>query len=883
MANVNRSLIAELRKTLFPARGCLTALSSFTGGLQEGMIVTVEPGIYFSQYALSRVYLPDPVHGKYINSAVLAKYLPVGGVRIEDDILVTSNGYENLTTAPKGDEALKIIRGEEDQHILSHVVPDGAIPRTEIKNPRSDFKEAEAKCLTEIKFLERSLSQEISSWVPRTAAPFSTKSTNEATASLEAKIVSPTERDSPSHGLTTRSNGLKIPETALSPLPGSLLAQSELRTIPRIFETSAASYESHCENSSKHPPIPERKPRLPVKPLAYRHSMPLLPRQTSGPASQTFKVDLMSPRNVGSSQIARCVPNYSNGWQSALTLFKNGPPANRYDHPRGRRNLPPPTGVNYWMQPTCQIHRMLPEWRTRYAELASERFATELILDKYGLERWIRNLTSLDWEIRLVLAIEQRNSKLHNGEEYHGLEWQARFIALEVQDCISRSYTRYARFMQLPLAWRLSEPLVQKMEPVWRRRMAEIMAPQSDTKLAQLQFTSRLRTMRSIEAEIVHTVNNEPESGKRELDYGVQLMLFELSGKVRVTEANIQGKGTTPTFPYPTSYEDRLSDSRQEGHRAELELEIGHLNASPCVPSYPTNSDIRFTTNNVPSSRYATCISFATAMITELSIHPPNQYKVTADEILKIVMKGTCWAGLCRVLISRGIILPYKPKEADGGGPDNEEEGLKYLSKRGTLANSTGKMLQDMEMGMTGASAELMYKSGPTSGSISPWISRGRRFMRLGNQPIFWLGDRAVETECRICPVCLEVLFCSEEKRRTPASIRVRRDALGRQDCTTATPSPYVPPLQHSRSTPRIRVLHNMPTLPANHNPSNPDTCEEYKYHFHGASYGTQNTTTLPWSGPAVGFTRNEDYQQLSLSGNAVQPYETPNSNLIDI
>lgn len=40
---------------------------------------------------------------------MLAKYYPVGGVRIEDDILITEDGYENLTTTPKGDEALKII------------------------------------------------------------------------------------------------------------------------------------------------------------------------------------------------------------------------------------------------------------------------------------------------------------------------------------------------------------------------------------------------------------------------------------------------------------------------------------------------------------------------------------------------------------------------------------------------------------------------------------------------------------------------------------------------------------------------------------------------------------------------------------------------------
>ena len=38
-------------------------------------------------------------------------YYSVGGVRIEDDILVTRGGYENLTTAPKGEEMLDIING----------------------------------------------------------------------------------------------------------------------------------------------------------------------------------------------------------------------------------------------------------------------------------------------------------------------------------------------------------------------------------------------------------------------------------------------------------------------------------------------------------------------------------------------------------------------------------------------------------------------------------------------------------------------------------------------------------------------------------------------------------------------------------------------------
>lgn len=76
--------------------------------LEPGMIVTVEPGIYFSSAALrSAKTLPI---AQYISFDVVERYLPVGGVRIEDDILVTPDGYENLTTAPKGERALEIIR-----------------------------------------------------------------------------------------------------------------------------------------------------------------------------------------------------------------------------------------------------------------------------------------------------------------------------------------------------------------------------------------------------------------------------------------------------------------------------------------------------------------------------------------------------------------------------------------------------------------------------------------------------------------------------------------------------------------------------------------------------------------------------------------------------
>ena len=43
------------------------------------------------------------MHSKFIDKDVVERYLPVGGVRIEDDILITKSSYKNLTTAPKAE------------------------------------------------------------------------------------------------------------------------------------------------------------------------------------------------------------------------------------------------------------------------------------------------------------------------------------------------------------------------------------------------------------------------------------------------------------------------------------------------------------------------------------------------------------------------------------------------------------------------------------------------------------------------------------------------------------------------------------------------------------------------------------------------------------
>ncbi|MBF0106772.1 MAG: aminopeptidase P family protein, partial [Deltaproteobacteria bacterium] len=69
--------------------------------LEPGMVVTIEPGIYFIEYFFDA---PKKMreYAKYVNWKKAAQYRSIGGIRIEDDILVTQNGHKNLCTLPDG-------------------------------------------------------------------------------------------------------------------------------------------------------------------------------------------------------------------------------------------------------------------------------------------------------------------------------------------------------------------------------------------------------------------------------------------------------------------------------------------------------------------------------------------------------------------------------------------------------------------------------------------------------------------------------------------------------------------------------------------------------------------------------------------------------------
>ena len=70
--------------------------------LKENMIITVEPGLYFIKDLLKSCLL--------INQKEVNKYIKIGGIRIEDTILIKKNGYKILSNCPKEiDEIEKVI------------------------------------------------------------------------------------------------------------------------------------------------------------------------------------------------------------------------------------------------------------------------------------------------------------------------------------------------------------------------------------------------------------------------------------------------------------------------------------------------------------------------------------------------------------------------------------------------------------------------------------------------------------------------------------------------------------------------------------------------------------------------------------------------------
>ena len=75
------------------------------------MVFTNEPGCYFIKALLQDAY-NNPKQNIYLNKTLIeSRFINFGGVRLEDVIVVTGNGVQNLTTAPRTVNEVNHVRG----------------------------------------------------------------------------------------------------------------------------------------------------------------------------------------------------------------------------------------------------------------------------------------------------------------------------------------------------------------------------------------------------------------------------------------------------------------------------------------------------------------------------------------------------------------------------------------------------------------------------------------------------------------------------------------------------------------------------------------------------------------------------------------------------
>eukprot|EP00128_Syssomonas_multiformis_P012351 Colp12_sorted_trinity150504_noHs@16947 len=79
--------------------------------LEEGMVLTVEPGLYFIKPLLAKLYA-DPAVARFATPR-LRDFENFGGVRLEDNVVVTATGIELLTKVPRTIEEIEAVMAQQ--------------------------------------------------------------------------------------------------------------------------------------------------------------------------------------------------------------------------------------------------------------------------------------------------------------------------------------------------------------------------------------------------------------------------------------------------------------------------------------------------------------------------------------------------------------------------------------------------------------------------------------------------------------------------------------------------------------------------------------------------------------------------------------------------
>lgn len=77
--------------------------------LMENMTLTVEPGCYFIDHLINDVLSEESEFRSFLNHDILNSFRGFGGIRLEDVVLITKDGFENLTICPRTIEEVEAV------------------------------------------------------------------------------------------------------------------------------------------------------------------------------------------------------------------------------------------------------------------------------------------------------------------------------------------------------------------------------------------------------------------------------------------------------------------------------------------------------------------------------------------------------------------------------------------------------------------------------------------------------------------------------------------------------------------------------------------------------------------------------------------------------